>query len=180
VVALPQLVQSGLLSTGMWTPRRCAGPHLASSGHRRSVLAVAFGDGTLTESDEGNPSRRRPHPRVVAGLSGFRVGDALLGALLDRPAIRRGDVPMHNIEQFNAMLIDLIGPLEAVGVCTTASATVPLQKGVAVADGRGSGALAGADEPMRPRRGLRRGHRRRDSCRRCCRAHQWKLGTVDT
>jgi D-glycero-D-manno-heptose 1,7-bisphosphate phosphatase len=85
---------------------------------KERVRAVVFGDGTLTEAHAGNPSRRRPHPQVVAGLSASHVGGALLAAILNRPAIRRGDVPMHDIEQFNATLTDLVGPLEAVGICT--------------------------------------------------------------
>jgi histidinol phosphatase-like enzyme len=84
------------------------------------IRAVVFGDGTLTETHEGSPFRLRPLPDVVAGLGALRFGGALLAAIVNRPAVGRGDVAMYDIEQANAMMADLVGPLEVVGVCTHA------------------------------------------------------------
>jgi D-glycero-D-manno-heptose 1,7-bisphosphate phosphatase len=82
------------------------------------VRAVVFGAGTLTDTHAGNPFWLRPHQDVVAGLSALRVRGALLAAIVHRPWVGRGDAQMHDIEQSNAMLAELVGPLEVVGVCT--------------------------------------------------------------
>jgi histidinol-phosphate phosphatase family protein len=84
----------------------------------RAVLFDLNGTLIFDNPHRGNPDLVCPLPGVVESVARLRSRGLAIGLVINQPGVARGTISIEDVRAVNARVAELVGPFNAVAICT--------------------------------------------------------------